>query len=147
MTQQRITAAQLPGTVRGSRAAHEELVEAVRVKLVLHGLEGFPIYTGGIPRWIRGQLVLTQNPHQIGIADMLCPFLDVAYVGNEPVVVGRTALLEMKTGTARRSAAQVRVTRLWESCGALCLLVRSTEDVDPLIAAHQKAEKLRCRTR
>ena len=48
MTQQRITADQLPGTVRGSRAAHEELVEADLVDCMI-ALPGQLFYTTQIP--------------------------------------------------------------------------------------------------
>ncbi len=143
-----VTPEQLRARTKGSYATHESLVEAVRVRLAYAGIEAFPINTGGIPKHIPGgELVLRPNPHQVGIADMLAMFRDLAYVGVEPVPVGRLALFEMKTGHARRSPAQVRTEKLFTSYGALCILVRRVEDVDPVIAAHCKAtEVLKCRS-
>ena len=135
-----ISPAQLRTRIKGSRVSHESLVEAVRVKLAYAGIEAFPIYTGGIPKYIPGgELVLQANPHQIGIADMILMYRDVAFVGGTPVAVGRLALLEMKTGGARRAPAQVRIEKHFTSYGALCVLVRSVEDVDFIIAAHRKS--------
>lgn len=138
-----ITVEQLRKRARGSYRAHEDLVEAVRLRFTLRGMEAFPIYTGGIPKHLPGgELVLRKNPRQIGIADLMAPFFDIHPCG---VVIGRMAFLECKTGGARRSPAQVRTQSLFESYGFSCLLVRRQEDVDPIIEAHHKARRLMCR--
>ena len=140
-----ITPDQLRQRTKGSLGAHESLLEAVRVRFALAGLEGFPIYTGGIPKYLPGgELVLRKNPHQIGIADMIVPFRDVVFVGTSAVIVGRLGLLEMKTGNARRSPGQVRTETLFKSYGFLCVLVRNVEDVDPIIETDRNARRFMC---
>lgn len=138
-----ISPAELHASTKGSHHAHERLVEAVRLRLQFGGIEAFPIYTGGIPKYLPGgQLVLRTNPHQIGIADLLAPFWATHDCGRP---MGRMAFLECKTGRARRHPGQVRTQRLFESFGFLCVLVRRQEDVDPIIEAHRKARRLACR--
>jgi len=136
-----VTPAELRKITRGSLGAHEALVEAVRLRLALQGLEPIPIYTGGIPRFLPGgQLTLRKNPHQAGLADLMVPYLDLCPQCGVPHA--RTAFLECKTGRARRSSVQVRSKTNLEALGFLCLLVRRQEDVDSIITAHQKARRV-----
>lgn len=140
MATEHVTIGQLRRRTKGSFRSHEELVEVVRLRFVLSGLEPFPIYTGGVPRYLPGgELVLRKNPHQIGIADLIVPFFDLHVGCGLPF--GRMAFVECKTGNARRSPAQVKNRTLFESYGFLCLLVRRQEDVDPLIETHRKARR------
>lgn len=140
MATRHVTATELGRHVRGSYDAHERLVEAVRVRLALHGLEPVPIYTGGIPKFLPGgHLVLRKNPHQAGFADLVVPYLGLCACG---LPHARMAFLECKTGRARRSSVQVRAKTSLEALGFLCLLVRRQEDVDPIITAHRTARRI-----
>lgn len=137
-----VSPAELRGLTKGSLGQHEELVEAVRLRLLtLGGLQAVPIYTGGIPKFLPGgKLTLRRNPHQKGHADLEVHYLDLCPGCGLPHA--RTAFLECKTGRARRSPAQVRTKTHLESLGFLCLLVRRQEDVDPIIQAHRTARRV-----
>jgi len=135
-----ITAQQLRARTPGSMRLHDGLQEAVRVRLALHGLEAFSVYTGGVPRFLRGgEMVLRRNPHQVGVPDLFVPYLDLHACG---LPYGRIAFLEVKSGAARRKPPQVRFQKLLESLGLPCLLVRRQEDVDPIIKAHRDARRI-----
>lgn len=136
-----ITPAQLSKLTKGSLRTHEALVEAIRVRLAIHGLEAIPIYTGGIPRFLPGgQLVLRRNPHQAGLADLMVPHLALCSCCGLPQA--RVTFVECKTGRARRSSVQVRSKTHLESLGFSCLLARRQEDVDPITKAHQEARRV-----
>lgn len=138
-----VSPAQLRAMTKGSRRAHQDLEEAVRLRLVLNGLDPIPIYTGGIPLILPGgQVVLQRNPHQKGLADLLVPHQ--ALCPSCGIPQARVAFCEMKTGSARRSAVQVRKKTALEALGFLCVLVRRQEDVDPIIEAHRKARRVAC---
>ena len=142
-----ISPAELVRRTHGSLESHETLLDAVRRKLQLEAdLESIPIYTGGIPRYLPGgALTLRKNPDQEGFADVFLMYLDTLQLHGREVVISRAAFLEMKTGRARRSAAQVKRKRHFESFGAVCPLVRTVDDVDFIVRAHLKAKELLCR--
>lgn len=111
----------LPGSV----AAHESLQEAVLTYLSLHRVPAVPIHTG--PR-VRpregGGFELRANRKQRGLSDvMACLPPD-----------GRLALLELKTGTARRSPEQVAMQERFAKAGAHCAVIRDVLDLEPLVA-------------
>lgn len=143
MATEHVSPAQLRGITKGSRGEHERLVEAIRLRCSLQGLEAIPIYTGGIPHFLPGgQLVLRRNPNQRGFADLLLPHLGLCPHCGVPQP--RITFLECKTGGARRSSVQVRAKTRLEALGFTCLLVRRQEDVDPTIAAHHAARRIAC---
>jgi hypothetical protein len=72
----------------------------------------------------------------------MVPYLDLCSCCGLPQA--RMAFLECKTGRARRSPVQVRSKTHLESLGFVCLLVRRQEDVDPIVAAHNKARRVAC---
>lgn len=138
-----VSFAQLQRLKPGSRREHEGLVEAVRLRCSLQGLEAIPIYTGGVPRFLPGgQLVLDRNPYQRGFADLLLPHLALCPHCGRPEP--RVTFAEVKTGRARRSSIQVRSKTRLEALGFTCLLVRRQEDVDPIIEAHHHARRIAC---
>lgn len=143
MSTEHVSPAQLRKKLGGSRRAHEDLVEAVRVRLALQGLDSLPIYTGGIPKVLAGgRIVLEKNPNQRGVADLIVPHQ--ALCPSCGIPQARVAWCEMKTGSAHRSTVQVRRKTALEALGFLCVLVRRQEDVDFIIEAHRKARRVAC---
>jgi hypothetical protein len=140
---ERVSAAAFKKLQKGSDRAHSELLEAVRIKLTVAGISVFTIYTGGIPRFIRGgEMVLRKNPHQIGLPDAFALIRWNCRCGARS---SKLVLIETKTGKGRRTADQVRIRKLFESHGAIALLVRSVDDVDGLIEADKQAREASCR--
>jgi len=121
--QQTIRAGELRKVIGGSLQAHRALEEAVLFLLERAGVPATPIYTGPkIVPYRGGGLGWGKNP-QRGMADIL------ACIPPH----GRLALLELKTGRAGRKRHQVETRVRYESAGALCLLVRSVADLEPII--------------
>jgi hypothetical protein len=128
MTTTHVHASQLGRLVKGSHEAHENLQEAVLQYLALHSVPAVPIITGPrvTPR-ARGGFELRANAEQRGMGDVIA-----CLPGS-----GRLALIECKTGHARRSPAQVRMHRRFATSGALCLVVRNVLELAPHIAANR----------
>ena len=109
----------------GSNRRHQELQEAVLQWLGWKHIPAVPVHTG--PRVTPlgdGAFGLRGNPAQRGLADVLAVLPPL----------GRTALLEIKTGRAHRSRAQVDLHARLGAAGALSLTVRSLDDLETLLA-------------
>jgi hypothetical protein len=120
----------------GSNRRHQTLQQAVLDWCALRHIPAVPIHTG--PRVTPlgdGSFGLRGNRAQAGVADVLAtlpPF-------------GRTALLEIKTGRAKKSAAQVEFHRRFTEAGAMSLTIHSVDDLTALlyqIARDRAVEKL-----
>jgi len=113
-------------SLKGSYRTHQDLQRAVLDLCALRGVPAVPIHTG--PRVAPrpdGGFDLRGNRAQRGVSDVLaCLPPD-----------GRLALVELKTGGARRSPEQVRVHQRFLAAGALCLVVRCATDLEPHLAA------------
>ena len=89
--------------------------------LTLNGIPATPIHTGPRVRPIAtGSYELRANVPQRGLSDILACIPPV----------GRLALIELKTGRARRSPAQIRAQKRFAASGALSLVIR---DITQLI--------------
>lgn len=124
MSQTTIAACDLRRTLPGSMRAHQSLLAAVLDWCTLHKLPAVPVHTGPrvAPR-AEGGYELRGNPGQHGLADLLVilpPF-------------GRAALVELKTGKAHKSAAQVECHRRLGAAGALSLTIRNVEEMHLLL--------------
>ena len=124
MTQSAIAARDLRRVLSGSMRKHQSLLEAVRQWCELHKIPAVPVHTGPrvAPR-AAGGFELRGNPGQRGLADLLAilpPF-------------GRAALIELKTGRAHRSAAQVECHHRLGAAGALSLTIRHVEEMQQLL--------------
>jgi len=121
---QRVTAAQLKRMPIGSLAAHEQLQAAVLTYLRLSGCPATPIHTGPRVAPISGgAFQLRRNRLQVGMADVMA-----CLPPN-----GRLALLEIKSGRARRSREQRELHEKFEAAGALCLVVRDVRELEPVV--------------
>lgn len=128
MSQPQATARDLRRLLPGSNRRHQSLQEAVLCWCVLHRIPAVPVHTG--PRVTPlgdGSFGLRGNRAQAGLADVLAVLPPL----------GRTALLEIKTGGAHKRPAQVQLHRRFGDAGALSLTVRSVDDLDALL--HQVA--------
>lgn len=126
MSTARITPAQLRRLPLGSLAAHEQLQTAVLAYLRLCGCPAVPIHTG--PRVAPrpgGGFQLRRNRAQHGMADVMACLPPS----------GRLALLELKSGGARRSPEQRETAAKFEAAGALCLVVRDVRELEPYVGA------------
>lgn len=118
--------------LKGSYRAHQDLQRAVLDLCALRGVPAVPIHTG--PRVAPregGGYELRGNRAQRGVSDVLA-----CLPPN-----GRLALIELKTGGARRSAEQTRVHIRFHAAGALCLVVRSIEDLEPHLSGRKPTER------
>jgi hypothetical protein len=121
-------------TLKGSYRAHQDLQRAVLELCALHGVPAVPIHTG--PRVAPregGGYELRGNRAQRGVSDVMACLPPH----------GQLALIELKTGGARRSPEQVRVHERFQAAGALCLVVRSATDLEPHLAACRKPTERR----
>jgi hypothetical protein len=111
--------------LKGSYRAHQDLQRAVLELCALRGVPAVPIHTGPrvAPR-AGGGFELRGNRAQRGVSDVLACLPPS----------GRLALIELKTGGARRSLEQARVHERFHAAGALCLVVRSIADFEPYLA-------------
>ncbi len=125
MPTERIAAAHLMRTVKGSYRAHQDLQGACISLATLRGVPAVPIHTG--PRVTPregGGFDLRSNKAQHGVSDiMLCLPPN-----------GRLALWEVKSGKARRSPEQVRAQQAFAAAGAQCEVIRSIEDAERCLA-------------
>lgn len=122
MSQARVAARDLARAVGGSHAAHESLLRAVLDLCAARGVPARPIHTG--PRVApagEGTFALRANRAQRGVSDVVACLPPA----------GRMALLEIKTGGARRTAEQRRVMDEFAAAGALSLVVRNVTDLAP----------------
>lgn len=127
-----ISASDFKRGLKGSYRAHQDLQRAVLDYCALRGVPAVPIHTG--PRVAPregGGYELRGNRAQRGVSDVL------ACLPPE----GRLALIELKTGGARRSAEQVRVHDRFHAAGALCLVVRSIGDLEAHLPARKPTER------
>jgi len=112
----------------GSLSAHKALIEAILQWCELYRLPAVPVHTGArVKPRPGGGFDLFGNPGQHGLADVIVvlpPF-------------GRLALVEGKTGRARKNPAQVRCHARLGAAGALSLVVREINDLQQLL--HQVA--------
>ena len=119
-----IRATDLARVVKGSHRAHEDLQEACLRLLELRHVPAMPIYTG--PR-VRprpgGGWDLRHNAAQRGFSD-IAACLPPA---------GLMALLELKTGRARRSPEQVRFAARFRGAGAVTAVIRNVLDLEALL--------------
>lgn len=125
MTPQLTAAASALGRLMGgSHRAHEALQEAVLQMLAPWRIPAVPIHTG--PR-VRpregGGWELRGNPRQHGVSDVIACFPPA----------GLLALLELKTGAARRSKAQERLAERFKRAGAVTAVIRSVRDLEVLL--------------
>lgn len=119
--QPRVHASQLKRAVGGSQQAHQNLQAAVLRYLALNGIEAVPIHTGArLTRGRAGQLRHYGNPDQHGMSDILSCLPPS----------GRAWLIELKTGAARRSPAQVRFHERFARAGALVTVIRQVSDLE-----------------
>lgn len=124
MSQTQIAARDLHRILPGSTRTHQGLLEAVLHWCELHKIPAVPVHTGPrvAPR-AEGGFELRGNPGQHGLADVLAilpPF-------------GRAALVEVKTGRARKSGAQVDCHRRLGAAGALSVTIRNLEEMQQLL--------------
>jgi len=141
MPQQHVSARQLKRLLPGSMRAHQDLVRACIDYLALRRIPAVPISTTGIPvPHPRGGFELRANRAQAGLSDVLAcvprrfplPHLHPAgaRVWQGPArYVGQLVLLEVKTGRARRTPEQRALQARFAAAGALCLVVRSIDDL------------------
>ena len=124
MSQTTIRAADLRSRIQGSNRVHEYLVAAVLEYCALHSIPARAIHTGPrvAPR-AGGGFDLRTNKRQWGISDV------IACVPPH----GRLALIECKTGGAKRSREQREVRDEFTAVGALCLEVRDIRDLTVLL--------------
>jgi len=122
VTTVRITAAELRRSPIGSLAAHEQLQAAVLTYLRLCGCPATAIHTGPrvAPRQ-GGGFQLRANRHHVGMADVMACLPPS----------GRLALIEIKSGRAKRSREQRELHQRFEAAGALCLVVRDVRELEP----------------
>jgi hypothetical protein len=127
-------AAHLGQLVGGSYRAHESLVAAVLEYLALNGIPAIPVFTG--PRVTPregGGFNLRANPGQRGFSDVAAALPPD----------GQLALIECKTGEARRSRDQVELQARFRTAGALCLVVRNALDLQPYVTEAKRRGRLR----
>jgi hypothetical protein len=119
-----IQPSELQTAVGGSQRRHASLQEGVLSLLAFYGIPAIPIHTG--PR-VRpragGGFELQSNRAQVGCSDVVAALPPG----------GRMALLELKTGQARRSPAQVRMHQRFSAAGALCVVVHDVRELTQYI--------------
>lgn len=120
----RMTPTELLARGHGSYAAHQATQTGVLEYLELCGVPAVPVHTG--PRVTPrpgGGFDLRKNTAQHGLSDVIACLPPS----------GRMALIEVKSGRARRSAEQVRLQQRFADAGALCLVVRYLRDLEPYV--------------
>lgn len=125
--QEHIGARELRRRVAGSLAAHQSLVHACLTWCRVHRVPVCPIETSGKVVKRNGKLELWKNPDQRGISDIIA-CLD-----------GRAVLIECKTGGAHRSTVQIQRQKEWSNSGALCLVIRSVDELERAITRARAA--------
>ena len=122
--QPRVHASQLKRAVGGSQQAHQSLITAALSYLAMNGIPAVPIHTGArLTASAGGRLRHYGNPEQHGMSDILATLPPN----------GRAWLIEGKTGTARRSPAQVRFHERFARAGALVTVIRQVSDLEQYV--------------